>query len=331
MSNDTEAHDVLTRKRLNHGSAGVVVVVVGHHQPLAENGEQGRTSLTKQPKPGEQSASPATTPSIPSSTYQELRLLLELAVPTIWIQLGFTIPPFLTASYVGRTFGAIALDGFQLANLICNLFTLSLLSGLYSASDTLSPQAYGAGNYREVGLVAIRGFLSSLLVVVPACLLILLTMERGLIWFGEDVQASYYAYHWYRIYALSLPFYVLYMVTWKFLSAQGVMGPLLIASTVSCFGVLPLALQFLTRWLGFPGSAAALLLFQMSQTSIAMGLVLWQRPYRPETWPGLHADVWREVLHWKAFKYFFYLGMGGMMASSEWIYWETLCVPCIYR
>jgi Na+-driven multidrug efflux pump len=96
------------------------------------------------------------------TAWMEARLLLELAVPTIFVQLGFVVPLFSIASYVGINYGYIYLDGMTLASLTGNLCTLALLQGLYSASDTLSPEAFGAGNSREVGLLAMRGFLGSM-------------------------------------------------------------------------------------------------------------------------------------------------------------------------
>jgi MATE family multidrug resistance protein len=249
---------------------------------------------------------------------QEIWMLVQLAVPTCCIQLGFTVPPFLTAGYVGRTYGPAALDGFQLANLVCNLFTLSLLQGLYSASDTLSPQAFGAGNYREVGLVALRGLVASCFVVVPICTLLSFQMELLLVGFGEDPDASRYAHEWYCMYIWSLPFYVLYVVTWKFLSAQNVMLPLVLASATSCAVVLPVALELLTSWMGFVGSAAAIVVFQASQAGISLGYVALRKPHRPGTWPGfLDGSVWRDVFRWEPFRVFFYLGMGGIVVRLE--------------
>jgi hypothetical protein len=144
------------------------------------------------------------------SALQEARSLLHIAVPTIIIQLGFTIPPFMTASYVGRTFGPAYLDGFQLASLTGNLFTLSLLQGLYSASDTLSPQAYTAGNYSELGLIAMRGFLASMAVVIPVCIPLAFCIQKLLLVFGEDPEASLHAGQWYSVYVFSLPVYVFF-------------------------------------------------------------------------------------------------------------------------
>jgi Na+-driven multidrug efflux pump len=145
--------------------------------------------------------------------WKEARSLLHIAIPTIIILQGSTIPPFLTASYVGRAFGPAYLDGFQLASLTGNLFTLSLLQGLYSASDTLSPQACTAGNYSELGYIAMRGFISSMAVVLPICVPLVFCIRKLLIKVGEDPEASLHAGTWYAVYVLSLPIYVVYMVT----------------------------------------------------------------------------------------------------------------------
>ena len=189
------------------------------------------------------------------SHWHELCAVVQLAIPTAIIQLGGTIPGFFTASYIGRHLGVIALDGFTLAMLTGNLFTLSLMYGLFTASDTLSPQAYGAGNKSEVGLLAIRGYCGSLLVTVPMAALLAVRMEHGLLWVGMDPDVAHAAWRWYQIYVLALPFYALYNVTWKFLSAQNVMTPLTVCVLVSCGIVLPLALSTLGALWGYWGTA----------------------------------------------------------------------------
>ncbi|GKY98857.1 hypothetical protein MPSEU_000841700 [Mayamaea pseudoterrestris] len=253
---------------------------------------------------------------------REIRLLLELAIPTILIQLGFTVPSFLTASHVGRTFGPIYLDAFSLANLLVNLLTLSLLSGLYSASDTLSPQAFGARNYRQVGLLAMRGFFGGMLLIVPITVLVITYMQSTLIAIGEDPVVTVHAWRWYVVYVLSLPFYALYMVTWKFLAAQHVMLPLVVSGVVSCVVVLPLALKYATEWFGFLGSAVAICVFQMAQALLTLLYVHLFQPHHVDTWPTLAA--WREALHWESLSAYVSLGVGGMVATSEWIYWEIV-------
>lgn len=260
--------------------------------------------------------------STSSTAWKEARLLVNLAVPTVLVQLGATVPPAMTASYIGRHLGAVYLDGFTLASLTGNLFTLSLLSGLFSASDTLSPQAFGAGNYKEVGLLAIRGFVASLLLIIPINLVLALNMKNILIWVGEDEVTSALAAQWYRIYMCGLPFYAFYNVTWKFLSAQEIMTPLIVVLIATCGIVLPVALDRLVPLLGFIGSAFAILIYQASQAGFLLLYLIYWQPHNRMTWPGL--KFWREALAWHQFALFFKLGAGGMLASSEWLYWETL-------
>ena len=150
----------------------------------------------------------------------ECRLFLELATTTTLLTLGFILSPLMTASYIGRRFGPVFLSGFTLANLTGNLCTFSIMSGVLSASDTLSPQAFGTGDYREVGLLAIRGAVSCCAILLPINVVLVLYLESGLVMLGQDPLAASYAVSWYRIFVLSLPFNIVAQVMWKFLSAQ---------------------------------------------------------------------------------------------------------------
>jgi len=63
-------------------------------------------------------------------------------------------------------------------------------------------------------------------------------------------------------------------------------------------------------------------LFNMAQAFVTLAdLYIFQR-HIPETWPGLSA--WREALQWEPLLTYFTLGMGGIVAMSEWIYWEAM-------
>lgn len=256
--------------------------------------------------------------------WMEGKCLIELAIPTTVIQLSFTVPSFLTASYIGRQFGSVYLDGYTLAMLTGNLLTLALLQGLFIACDTLSPQAFGAGNYREVGLLAIRGFVSTLLLIIPINAVLFLYMEKLLEFCGQDSEAAEHAWHFYLVYAPSFPFNSLFCILWKFLSSQSILTPLVVCSLVSMLVVLPICLEIFLPMFGFLGSAAALtcgLAFQ------ALSLLAWVRffqPHHPDSWPGISA--WREALAWQPMRNFWILSFGGMLACLEWMFWEALAL-----
>jgi Na+-driven multidrug efflux pump len=181
------------------------------------------------------------------------------------------------------------------------LCTLSLLSGLWSASDTLSPQAYGAGQKPIVGYIAMRGLIGSVLVLLPTMTVLNLFLERLLVDdFGQDATAAQQAFGWYRVYSLSLPFHAVFGIVWKFLAAQDVMYPIVVCSIVSIGLVLPAALRYSTT---YTGTAAAVVFYEMIQ---AIGLLAWlglRRPHDPLTWPGL-VQVWKHALQWRPFATF---------------------------
>jgi MATE family multidrug resistance protein len=230
---------------------------------------------------------------------EEAQNLIHLAVPTVGIQIGAVVPPLLLTSFIGRTYGSVYLDGFLLASLTGNLFTLALLQGLFSASDTLSPQAFGANNEREVGLLAMRGFLGSMMVMIPINAVLVTHMGHILEYVGIDQEVSHDAWQWYRIYIISLPFYALFQVTWKFLSAQNVLFPCVVAVGVSSLLVLPIALLVWTHFCGYLGTAWALVTYQVTEPILLLMYIWWKQPHKPETWPGLAS--WKDALEERRF------------------------------
>ena len=121
------------------------------------------------------------------------KLFLELALPTCLLSVGTYISPFLTASVIGRNFGQTYLSAFTLANLTGNLCTFSLLWGLLSAADTLTPQAYGKKDYPEVGYLAMRGLVLAVGVVLPSNAILYYYLEDILLALGQDPEAAAHA------------------------------------------------------------------------------------------------------------------------------------------
>ncbi|HSH01113.1 MAG TPA: MATE family efflux transporter, partial [Anaerolineae bacterium] len=231
------------------------------------------------------------------------------------------MPSFVTAAYIGRHWGALFQDAYTLANLTGNLCCMSLLAGLHSAADTLGPQALGAGNHRNVGLVACQTLVTSFIIIVPVNVLLCCTLGPLLVALGQDGQASALAWEFYIIYCWSIPFYAVWCVAWKFLSAQAVLWPLVVVTLGAVGFVLPLALQVLGAAYGLPGTAAALVVFFASQAVAIGAWMYFGRPYQPST---IDHYTWTEILCQPSYQQFLKLGVGGMLASLEWIYWEAV-------
>jgi multidrug resistance protein, MATE family len=237
---------------------------------------------------------------------------------------GTIISPLLTASVVGRKFGQTCLSAFFLANLTGNLCTYSFLWGLFSAADTLSPQAFGRGDYKEVGYQAMRGLVIALFIVLLSNIPLFFFMEDILLAVGQDPEAAAHAAAFYRIFMVALPFVAVFTACWKFLSAQHIMMPLIYVSLFSCVIVLPVALQVLTQAFGFLGAAMACVIFQVTQCSLLLGYLYWRQPHVAQTWPGLGKESWRQALQWQPLMTYLSLGAGGMFAQSEWMFWEAI-------
>jgi Na+-driven multidrug efflux pump len=274
--------------------------------------------------------------------WDETQLFLHLAIPTIILQVGSMLPNVCAAAYIGghrqssqslldddddddndsSSSTAVYMSAFMLANNTANLLTLSLLWGLFTALDTLAPQAYGSGNFKQVGIVAMRGYMASLALILPIALFTAIYIVDILIALGQDVMASQHAATWYRIFLCCLPFYALYMVTWKFLSAQNVMMPLTVAAVVSNAVVVPCAMKYWTSSShspigNFAGTAAAVVTYHVCQVAILHLYLYLFKPFQTECWPGL-VEAWKAAtVSWESFELFLYLGAGGILSSSE--------------
>ncbi|KAL3930027.1 MAG: hypothetical protein SGBAC_011949 [Bacillariaceae sp.] len=257
------------------------------------------------------------------SIFSELWSFAELTIPTILVNLGMIASPLLCAGCVGRKFESVYLSGFALANSTGNLCIFSLLTGIISASDTLGPQAFGAGNHREVGLIAMRTLACATAILLPITLFLVIFLKEVLLSLGQDEEAAAYAVAWFRIFAWSFPFRIVYSVIWKFLSAQNIMRPLIIVSLV-CFGIiLPCSLEILTNYSGFLGSAWAMVNLQAIQTISLVLYLSWKKPHADKTWPGV--ACWREaVLAYTPMVEFVRLGLGGIFVQCEAVFWEAV-------
>lgn len=251
----------------------------------------------------------------------EVRLFAQLAGPTVLISIGFVVPSFFTAAYIGRHWGALLQDAYTLANLTGNLCSMSLLAGLHSAADTLGPQAFGAGNDRQLGLVAWQTLVTSMVILLPVNLVLCNTLGPLLQALGQDAEAATLAWEFYNIYCWSLPFYAIWCVAWKFLSAQAVLWPLVVITLGAVFLVLPISLEFLGATYGLPGTAAALVIFFAFEAIAICAWMYWGQLHKTST---VDHYTWTEILCTRSYTVFLKLGAGGMLASLEWIYWEAL-------
>ena len=269
---------------------------------------------------------------------RELPLFVQIAGPSLLIQVACFIVWVVNSAWVGRSCGETAMGGVSLGNLAGNLSATSMLFGLLSALDTLAPQEMGAGRHREVGVLAQRGFALAMLAFVP-CVVLWWYIEDVLVWAGQPLAASALAARFLRGFSAAVPPLVGFECVRRFLSAQGIVAP--IARLTLPITLLHPALLWL--WVGtdcaggneelaVQNVALATACTQALYLSAALLYVAWVRPHRHGTWTGWH---WREAIcgvgeeqqqrHNNPVLLFLRLGLPGILASSEWWFWEGVC------
>lgn len=251
---------------------------------------------------------------INASLLHELRVILHLSSQGIVSQLGWSVPSFLIAHHIGKNLSVVHLDGYSLAILTGNLFVLSLLEGIFSAVDTLLPQCFGARKYAEMQFIAIRCVILCLCVVVPFIIVLLFRMKHILIAVGEDSEVSEYAAAWYRVYCLSVPFYVVYYTTTCFLAAQYIVAPTVIVALFSSLILLPIMVEFLGFNFGFLGTGWAVVFYQVFQAFAIVLYLVWQKPHHPDSWSRSEL-TFAKIMQWKPISQLLWLSGGGMLAG----------------
>ena len=259
-----------------------------------------------------------------AAVWQESCKLWDLTMPTVVVKVGMFVPQTAITAVVGKRFGVDHLAGFTFGNLVATISMLSLLMGLLSATDTLAPQAFGARNYRQVGILAIRGTVICVVGVIPINILAAFGIENALLVLGQPPLAAHYAKQYYQTFVFGCPFTILYFVGWKFLAAQSTMKPLLVSTLVSVTTVFPLGLWLCTEYFGFVGSALVMVIYQASLAIFLFASIYVFQSHHPDTWEGFW-PVWREaLLDWEATRAFLKLGVGGVLTLTDWWFLELL-------
>jgi MATE family multidrug resistance protein len=113
-----------------------------------------------------------------ASEVLELKALINLAAPLTATYIALGLLQMTNLFFVGRLGKKEYLAGAALGSTYCNVFGFAIGVGILTASDTLSSQAYGAGNFKRVGIILQRSILISGLFAVPVILLF---------WFADKI------------------------------------------------------------------------------------------------------------------------------------------------
>ena len=195
--------------------------------------------------------------NIPPPTYRtEIRELLALCFPIIASSLLLFALNIEDQLIVGHLLTKEDLAAVALANTFFNLFWYVLV-GLMSAIDTFGAQAYGAKQYKQVGVWAQRGLFICLVASIPM-VLILVTSTQWIVLhvFNQEPNVAAKTALFINFLMPGLPFLIVADVLRRWLQVQGHLSPAVYTGVI--VNLLNIGLNFLfIHWFGLKGSPLA--------------------------------------------------------------------------
>ncbi|KAK3409409.1 hypothetical protein EUGRSUZ_J01528 [Eucalyptus grandis] len=119
---------------------------------------------------------------------QELKKATRIAAPMVAVSVLQYLVQLVSVVAVGHL-GQLSLSSVAIATSLANVTGFSLLSGLAGGLETLSGQAYGAGQFQKLGVYFFSAAMSLILVCPPVCILWIFT-DKFLERMGQDPVIS---------------------------------------------------------------------------------------------------------------------------------------------
>ncbi|PKA59708.1 MATE efflux family protein 9 [Apostasia shenzhenica] len=201
----------------------------------------------------------------------EVRRLAYLAGPMVGVTLSQYLVQVTSSMMVGHL-GELALSSASIATSLSNVTGYSLLIGMAGGLETLCGQAYGAQQYKKLGIHTYRAILSLILVCLPISL-IWASMGKLLSLIGQDPLISREAGKYATWMIPGLFAYAIAQPLMKFLQSQSLILPMLITSVATLCLHIPLCwIMVFKTGLGNVGAALSI---SISYWIIVLILVLY--------------------------------------------------------
>ncbi|XP_078367532.1 multidrug and toxin extrusion protein 2-like [Oculina patagonica] len=230
------------------------------------------------------------------STFDELKGLFTLAWPTVLGYFFFHLVSMITLFFAGHV-GEVELAAATLAISFINITGVSIFFGLCSALETLSSQAFGAKNFRMVGVVLQRG----VWILGIACILmwtLWINAELLLLMVHQKKNIAYLTQEFLLICLPALICNSLFILLQWYLHTQSIVKPVLYVGLVSNAVQIGInALMVFVFNMGFRGVA-----FSWALSTVIMFLLMFAYiktfKLHKQTWPGWTTD---SLLDWGQF------------------------------
>ncbi|CAN1228943.1 Protein DETOXIFICATION 16 [Linum grandiflorum] len=207
----------------------------------------------------------------------------------VFSTLVFCLIQVISITFVGHL-GVVQLSGASIATAFASMTGYTLLRGLGSALETFSGQAYGAKQYRMLGIHLQRGTLILLIFCIPIGALFA-NASRILVFFRQDPQISSEAGR-FALFLIPVVVSVAFLECHiRFLLAQNHVVPLMVCSGISTSLHVPICWLLVFKS-GF-GSRGAAMANSVSFGIAAVFLVFYVQfsGSCKETWKGFSIDA----------------------------------------
>ncbi|MCD9646094.1 hypothetical protein HAX54_035619 [Datura stramonium] len=196
------------------------------------------------------------------SFIEALKKVSYIAIPMVVVTVSQHLVRVLSMMMIGHL-GELSLSGASVATSLTNVTGFSVILGMASGLETLCGQAYGAEQFKKLGIYTTGAIISLLLVCIPISILWLF-VDKILIFMHQDPLISTEAGKYSIWLLISLfPFAILQALV-RYLQTQSLILPMVVSSVATlCFHV-PICWLFVFK-LSF-GSAGA---------AFAIGLSYW--------------------------------------------------------
>ena len=248
--------------------------------------------------------------------FQELYIVNKLAWPCVCTAFLAQLLPLISLIFIGHIGTGVYLDGAALAISFSNITGTSIVIGMGYGMVTLCSQAYGAHNYRLVGVYFQRAMIICLLFCFPIWAL-WLNAEQILVLLNQDLQVAKVTGEYLRVLCLAKPAVIIYLLSARYMQSQNIVLPTIFLTfsgnvvNVVCNYIFISLLDY-----GVKGSAISL---TIAYWSLALGYMLYIRYssiYR-SAWPGWSTDALKGWLHYCKY------GIPGLiMLCLEWWIFE---------
>jgi MATE family multidrug resistance protein len=255
------------------------------------------------------------------SASEEVALLLRFAIPLGISHASAQLYDITDQIILGRL-GTDFLAGAGCAFIWTSLIDTTLFATIEQLS-TLCAQAWGAGNNPLVGEWLQLWMLASWLLAIPAIIARWYTGDVLTMLFGLDPHVSDLANYYASIRQFSVPFDVTY-ICWKaYLSAQGIVKPVMNIELVFVVINAVMAYSFVFYFeFGFAGAALASTITTGFRTVTFFLYAFVLKGYHRPTWFGV--EIKSALLSWSRWKIYFQMSVNALGVFAEGVVWQIM-------